>query len=88
MTLSTHGHPGDVSRRVYLSASSPGRPAASKSKAKRLNDPWAHQMEGQVADLKMRIPILKRLIADCDHLAADLDSEVRNEEDRVRIHVY
>ena len=34
----------------------------------------------------VRIPILKRLIADCDRLAADLDQEVRNEEDRVRIH--
>jgi hypothetical protein len=45
-----------------------------------------HQMEGQVADLIRRIPILKRLIADCDRLAADLDQEVRNEEDRVKIH--
>ena len=43
-------------------------------------------MEGQVADLKRRIPILKRLIAECDRLAADLDHEVRNEEDRVKIH--
>jgi hypothetical protein len=43
-------------------------------------------MEGQVADLKRRIPILKRLIADRDRLAADLDLEVRNEEDRVKIH--
>jgi flagellar protein FliJ len=43
-------------------------------------------MEGQVADLKRRIPILKRLITDCDRLAADLDQEVRNEEDRVKIH--
>ena len=43
-------------------------------------------MEGQVADLKRRIPILKRLIADCDRLADDLDREVRNEEDRVKIH--
>jgi hypothetical protein len=43
-------------------------------------------MEGQVADLKRRIPILKRLIADCDRLATDLDQEVRNEEDRVKIH--
>jgi hypothetical protein len=33
-----------------------------------------------------RIPILKRLIADCDRLAADLEQEVRNEEDRVKIH--
>src|SRR5262245_38462506 len=34
----------------------------------------------------VRIPILKRLIADCDRLAADLDQEVRNEENRVKIH--
>jgi flagellar protein FliJ len=81
------GHPFGVSRRVtYLSASSPARPAASASKTKRLNDPWVHQKEGQVADLKRRIPILKRLIADCDRLAADLNQEVRNEEDRVKIH--
>jgi len=55
-------------------------------KAKRLDDPSANQMEGQVADLKRRIPILKRLIDDCDRLAADLDQAVRNEEDRVKIH--
>jgi hypothetical protein len=86
MTLSMDGHPGDASRRVmYLSASSPARPTARAGKAKRLDDPCANQMEGQVADLKRRIPILKRLIADCDNLAADLDREVRNEEDRVKI---
>jgi hypothetical protein len=54
--------------------------------AKRADDPWAHRTEGQVADLKRRIPILKRLITDCDHLAADLEQEIRNEEDRVKIH--
>ena len=87
MTLSMDGQPGDVSRRVtYLSANSPARPAASAAKAKRLDDPWANQMESQVVDLKKRIPILKRLIADCDRLAADLHQEVRNEEDRVKIH--
>ncbi len=87
MTLLIGGHHGDVSRRVtYLSASSPAGPAARASKAKRLNDTWAHQVEGQIADLKRRIPILKRLIADCDRLAGDLDQEVRNEEDRVKIH--
>jgi hypothetical protein len=87
MTLSIDGHPGDVSCRVtYLAASSRTRPAASGNKPKRLNDPWASQMEGQVADLKRRIPILKRLIADCDRLAADLDQEVRNEEHRVKVH--
>ena len=87
MTLSIDGHPGDVSRRVtYLSVSSPPRPAASAAKAKRLDDPWANQMESQVVDLKRRIPILKRLIDDCDRLAVDLDREVRNEEDRVKIY--
>ena len=87
MTLSIDGHPLDVSRRgTYLSANSRVRPDASGSKTKRLNDPWASQMEGQVADLKRRIPILKRLIADCDRLAGDLDQEVRNEEHRVKIH--
>ena len=77
MTLSIDGRPGDVSRRVtYLSARS-----QAKSNAR-----VAHQTEGQVADLKKRIPILKRLITDCDHLAADLEQEIRNEEDRVKIH--
>ena len=87
MTLSIDGHPRAVSRRVtYLSASTWPRPAASASELKRLNDPLACRMEGQVADLKRRIPILKRLIADCGRMAADLDQEVRNEEDRVKIH--
>ena len=81
MTVSIDGHPGDVSRRVpYLSASSPAGPGASAGKAKRLDDPWANQMESQVIDLRRRIPILKRLIHDCDPLAADLDQAVRNEE--------
>ena len=48
----------------------------------RLDDPWAYQTEGKVADLKRRIPILKRLIADCDRLAGYLDqgSEALNTE--------
>ena len=87
MTLSIDGHPGDVPRRVtHVSASSPAGPAASAAKAKRLDDLWANQIESQVVDLKRRIPILKRLIDDCDRLAADLDQAVRNEENRVRIH--
>src|ERR1700751_2045898 len=83
MTLPIDGHPlvPHVGSRICRPV---GRPSASK--VKRLNDPWAQQMEGQVVDLRRRIPILKRLIADCDRLAADLDKEVRNEEDRVRIY--
>ena len=87
MTLSIDGQPGDVSRRVtYLWARSQAKSNARVGKAKRADDPWAHLTEGQVADLKRRIPILKRLITDCDHLAADLEQEIRNEEDRVKIH--
>ena len=87
MTLSIDGQPGDVSRRVtYPSARSPAKSDARVGKAKRADDPWANQMESQVVDLKKRIPILKRLIDDCDRLAADLDQAVQNEEDRVKIH--
>jgi hypothetical protein len=38
------------------------------------------------ADLKRRISTLKRLITDCDRIAADLDQEIQREEERVRIH--
>jgi hypothetical protein len=87
MTLSREGHHGDVSRRdTYLSVRSPTKPATGANKVERLSDPWVRQMERQVADLKRRIPILKRLIDNCDRMAADLDQEIRNEEDRVKIH--
>jgi hypothetical protein len=83
MALSIEDHHGDVSPLVtYLSV----RRAERASKAKRLNDTWAHQVEGRIADLKRRVPILQRLIAECDRLAGDLEQEVRNEEDRVKIH--
>ena len=59
-------------------------PDASASKPRRLDDPWAQQMEGQVADPKKAHPHPEALIADCDRLAADLDQE--DEENRVRIH--
>ena len=87
MILSIDGQPGDVSSRVtYLSAGSPAKSDARVGKAMRADDPWAHRTEGQLADQKRRIPILKRLIADCDHLASDLEQEIRNEEDRVKNH--
>src|SRR5215831_18325055 len=82
MALSMDDLRGVVSHGItYPSASSPGRPAASKPMTR-----GPAKIEGQVADLKWRIPILQRLIADCDRLAADLDQEVRNEENRVKIH--
>ena len=80
MTPSIDSHRGDVPGRVTHFSTS------ATVATKRLDDPWALQMEGQVTDLKRRIPVLKRLIGDCDRMAADLDQEVRNEEDRVKIH--
>jgi len=79
MTLSIDSYSGDVSRKVtYLSARTPQKSSSAENKAS--------QMPGRVADLKRRIPILIRLIADCDHLATALDLEVRNEEHRVKNH--
>ena len=46
---------------------------------------WAYRNGRASNRPKRRIPILKRLIADCDRLAADLEQEVRNEEHRVEI---
>jgi hypothetical protein len=83
MKLSSQGYSSDVSRKVaYLSARSPLKSASRANESMKT----ASQAQGPVADLKRRIPILIRLIADCDHLAADLDCEVRNEEHRVKIH--
>ena len=53
---------------------------------RRSNGPPARQVEWRIAGLKKRIPLLRRLIANCDHMACDLDQEVRNEENRVRVH--
>jgi hypothetical protein len=46
----------------------------------------ARQVEGWIAGLKKRIPLLRRSIAECDRMASDLDQEVRNEEARVKVH--
>ncbi len=43
-------------------------------------------MDAEVADLKRRIVLMERLIADFDRMAADLDQAIRIEEDRVKIH--
>jgi hypothetical protein len=87
MKLSSDGRSADISSNVtYLSARSPLKSASGVNGPRRMDDPWASQNEGRVADLKRRIPILIRLIADCDHSAADLDWEVRNAEHRAKIH--
>jgi flagellar FliJ protein len=83
MTLSIDGHHGGVpSKTMYRPVDS----AASASKAERREDSRVRQIEGQAADLKRRISMLKRLITDCDRIAADLDQEIHREEERVRIH--
>jgi hypothetical protein len=82
MTLSIDDHHCDVSRRARLPAGS----NKAASKVRRPDDPWACQVDGQVTDLRRRIPTLRRLIADCDRLVAELDQDIRNEENRVNVH--
>jgi flagellar protein FliJ len=46
----------------------------------------ARQMEGRAANLKRRIATMNHLIPECDRIVADLDREIRIEEDRTKIH--
>jgi hypothetical protein len=86
MTLSISSQSFAVSNGVtYLPANSTIRPHGNTNKAIRLNDRSARQTEGRGIELK-RISTLRRLIADCDRMASDLDQEVRNEENRVKVH--
>ncbi len=84
MTLSIDNHPSGVQHRgIYRSSSSSDQPAAALSKAEMKR---ARQMEARVANLKWRIATVNHLIAECDRTAADLDREIRIEEDRTKIH--
>jgi TolA-binding protein len=84
MILSTDNHPGGVQHQaMYRSSSSSDKQAATLSKAEVKR---ARQVEGRVANLKRRIATMNHIITECDRIAADLDQEVRNEEDRVKIH--
>lgn len=71
MILSMGSRPGDVPHQtMYRPASSSDKPGVSASKA---DDP-------EVANMKKRITIMGRMIADFDRMAADLDREIRIEE--------
>jgi chromosome segregation ATPase len=83
MTLSISDQSYVVSDGVtYLPADTPTRPGRNI----RLNDRPARRAEGLSVDVKRRISTLRRLIADCDRMASNLDQEVRNEENRVKVH--
>ena len=83
MTLSISDQSCVVSNGVtYLPANSPMRPEGNI----RLNDRSARRTDGRGVEVKRRVLTLKRLIADCDQMASDLDQEVRNEEARVKVH--
>jgi hypothetical protein len=85
MTLSIGDYTTSVSSRVTaLSVGSADTPLTRTRR--RSNGPPARQVEGWIAGLKKRIPLLRRSIAECDRMASDLDQEVRNEEDRVKVH--
>jgi hypothetical protein len=83
MTLSMSGQSFVVSNGVmHQPANSSMRPDGNI----RLNDRSARRTEGRGVEVKRRILTLKRLIADCDRMASDLDQDVRNEENRVKVH--
>jgi hypothetical protein len=82
MTLSISDQSYVVSNGVtYLPSSSAKRLDGNI----RLNDRWARRTDGLRVEIKKRISTLRRLIADCDRMASDLDQEVENEENRVRV---
>jgi hypothetical protein len=85
MTLSIGNHSDGVSSQVtVLAGGQPDVPDASVTKQPK--DRHAHRVEGRRADLKKWVLILKRLIEDCDRMARDLDQEVKNEEDRLKVY--
>ena len=83
MTLSISDQSCVVSNGVpYPPANSPTRPGGNIS----LLDRSARRTDGLGVEVNRRISTLGRLIADCDRMAADLDQEVQNEENRVKVH--
>jgi hypothetical protein len=83
MTLSISDQSYVVSNGVnYLPTASPRSSAGNVSS----NDRPPRRLDGLGGEQKRRISTLRRLIADCDRMAADLDQEVRNEENRVKVH--
>jgi hypothetical protein len=83
MTLFISDQSNVVSNGVtYLQATSPTRPGGNV----RLNDRTARRTDRLGVEVKRRISTLRRLIADCDRMASNLDQEVRNEEIRVKVH--
>jgi hypothetical protein len=84
MTLSMGSHIADVSSQVTVLVGA--RPDSDTSSAKRPTNPRAYRAAGRIADLERRIIILKRLIAYCDHMASELDLEIKNEEHRLKVY--
>jgi hypothetical protein len=80
MALSIGDHRNNVSRQAtYPAGSQPDLPASPADKPK---DTKAHRGN----DLKKQVLNLKRLIEDCDRTARELDLEVKNEEDRLKVY--
>ena len=83
MILSVDNHPDGVQHRaIYRSSSSSDKQAATLRKAEMKQ---ARQMGARVPNLKRRIATMERLVVECDRIAADLDREIRIEEDRTKI---
>jgi chromosome segregation ATPase len=83
MTLSIGNHSDGVSSQVTVLTG--GLPDVPKNSPTKLRHD-TQRAEGRRADLKRRVLVLKRLIADCDGIARELDQEVKNAEDRVKVY--
>ena len=86
MALSMGSHPVRVSNQISSGpAASRDEPTASVDKIKAL-DPWTRKIEVHVADTKRRIPLIERMIADFERMAANFDWDISIEEERANIH--
>ncbi len=91
MALSTSSHPvPEPIQTIYGPADAQGRPAPTASKAtawdvSKLSRVRFRRRESQMDDRRRRVPLMERMIADFDRIAADLDREILIEQQRVGI---
>jgi hypothetical protein len=86
MALSVSGYPVlEPNQAVYRPAGA-GEKAAPRTNRAKAIDAFTRKMESHVDNLKRRIAVMERMIADFECMAADLDREILSEQERTRIH--
>ena len=86
MALSMSGHRVTI-QTIYGPADARGQPAtkaAALDASVRSRAMFIRRREFQVDDRRQRITLMERMIADFDCMAADLDQEIRVEQERAR----